>query len=71
MPDDGDTATVEAGLLEIGNLRGLGYLKMIGGNLRGVSGADFDTLELRGNSAHSEWFNGSIRQLKLLIASGA
>ena len=71
VPDDGDTATVEAGLLEIGNLRGLGYLKMIGGNLRGVSGADFDTLELRGNSAHSEWFNGSIRQLRLLIASGA
>lgn len=71
VPDNGDTATIEAGVLEIDNLRGLGYLKMIGGNLRGVSGVDFDTLELQGNSAHYEWFNGSIRQLKLLISSGA
>lgn len=71
VPEDDDTAIVEAGELEIENLRGIGYLRVAGGNLRGASGVDFDTLELRGNSAHSEWFNGSIRQLSLLIASGA
>ena len=62
---------MEAGELEIESNNGIGYLHVAGGNLRGKDGATTDSLEIRGNSAHSTWYNGSIRRLNLLIASGA
>jgi hypothetical protein len=64
IPDNGDTARVEAGELEIESNNGIGYLHVAGGNLRGKDGATTDSLEIRGNSAHSTWYNGSIRRLK-------
>lgn len=67
IPGPADTAIINSGTLTISGAQFIGRLRANGGHIEGATGASTDSLTLTGGNSNSEWSDGTIRDLTLII----